>query len=632
MASRNARITLQTAVTAFISTQLPRPVLAPELDNAGKVPRSFFGDTTNLDYNAVSVSFYENVMPVVEGWQSINFNGIFSGPGGPAAAYKYVDATEFYFSDPLDHATDSGLVVSRGLRNDSQIGYQVLGLVNPASPETTPVKIYDRMPVETGEIDWQLMTYRNAANDTTVEQFSMKYGQAISWALANGVQFFCVPGEGIFFYGLVNNVAVNPNVTLQAVKQFSMGTLPYPTAVGPLANYQIIDNLPFAAADITAICASQGYLVVAAKNQIAYALLAGSKFNFSEFQDGALTGSGVRIPEELQGEITAIRAVPGGFIIFSEHNAVSAFYSSSNFATPWNFREISGCGGVRSVRNVSSESSSGAVFGTTSVGLQQITLSNAKDVSTGFDDYLSGKLFELYDYTNDNIRQLRVSSNINTRCTLIGSRYVCISAGINFQNEFELLHVFDLHLKRWGKIRKLHGDALQLSDVEVSRPLRVSDLEGYTIAERYASVTVASLMLDANVAISESRQKIGLMNLDGSITQVLIGQGDASDDVTEAIVQVAGMKIARNRNITIHTMEVDGVKDSPETQMLLHPSYDGRNYSAAVLDDSLWTKVEQVGDRLRYGGLLSANCMALTVRGKYTLTTLEVEFSMEGDM
>lgn len=630
MSSRRARITLQTAVTSFVSTQLPRPILSPELDNAGKVPRSFFGDTNNLDYNALSVSFYENVMPVVEGWQSVNFNNIFSGPP-EASALQFVDSTEFYFSDPLGLSFDPGVALGRRLTGDSQIGYQSLCLVSPSTPETSLVRLYDRMPVDSGETTWSQVVYREADNVTVVSEFPLKYGQAISWALANGVQFFCLPGVGVFFYGLVSNSAVGTTATLQAVKQLNVGDTPYPTAAGDLADYQFIDNLPFLPEDITAICAAQGYLVVAAKNEIAYALLSGSKFNFSEFQDGAVTGSGIRIPEELLGEITALRAVPGGFVIFSEHNAVSAFYSSSNFATPWNFREISGCGGVRSVRSVSHDSTKGAVFAVTSVGMQQITLSNASEISSGFDDYLSGKVFELYDYADNEIRQLRVSSNINTRCTLIGSRYVCVSCGINFQNEFELLYVYDLQLRRWGKIRKLHADALQLSDVETSRPLRVSDLEGYTIAERYASVTVASLVLDGNISISESRQKLGLLTLDGDIVQILIGQGEASDDVTEGIVRVAGIKVSRSRNITLHTAEVDGVKDFPETQLILHPSYDGRNYAAAVDDEDLWTQVEQQGDKLLYGGLLTAAAMALTVRGKYTLSTLEMEFSLEGD-
>lgn len=631
MSSRKARITLQSAVAPFVSTQLPRPVIQPELDNAGKVPRSFFSDSSGLDYNAVSVNFYENVMPVTEGWQTVNYADVFPGPGAPYAPYQYLDATEFYFSDPLGHATDTGLTVDRGLISDSEIGYHLVGRIDADDPSSTEMKLFDRMPLDRDELDWTPISYQVLTNDSSVGTFTLLQGQSISWAMAGGVQFFCVPGTGIFFYGLVDNSAVDSNVTWQAVKQFKMGTDVGVTATGDLENYQFIKNLPFEAEDIMSICAAQGYLVVAAKNQVAWALLANSVFDFEEYANGSVTGSGVRIPEELQGEVTALRAVPGGFIAFSEHNAVGAFYSSSNFANPWNFRRVSGCGGLRNVRSVSSDNVRTAVFAVTSVGLQQVTLSGAQPVDPAFDDYLSGKIFELYDYDENVIRQLRVSTNIIARCTLVGSRYVLISCGVNFVDEFEIAYVYDLLLKRWGKLRAWHGDALQLSSAESERPLRVSDLEGYTIAERYEFVTVASLVTTPNVTITESRQKIGIMLNTGQIRQVLLGQGDESDGETEGIVRVSPVRVSRSKNITLHTVEVDGQMDAPATQIILNPSYDGRTWEEAASSD-FWTLAETIGDRVKYGGLLTMHSAALTVRGKFDLSTLEIEFSMEGDM
>lgn len=629
MSSRTARITLQTAVAPFVSTQLPRPVLAPEADNAGKVPRSFYGDTNGLDYNAVSVNFFENVMPVTEGWQSVSFKEVFAAPTGDAATRTFIDASEFYFSDPLGHRDATGVTYGRGLARDNEIGYQIAGVIGDiAEPGDQTIELYDRMPISVTD-DWTRVTYRDITNLITETNYTLVEGQAISWAQPAGVQFFCVPGTGVFFYGLAINATLSANCTLQAIKQFDMGDDIGATVQAELVPYQIIKNLPFNAEDVTAICHSQGYLIVASKNQIAWALLSNSIFDFQEYANGSVTGSGTRIPEDLRGEVTALRAVPGGFIVFSEHNAVAAFYSSSNFAVPWNFRAVSSCGGVRNVRSLSQESTGGAVFGTTSAGLQQITLNGAKSIDPAFDDYLSGKIFELYRYETNTLQQLRVSTNIFSRCTLIGSRYVVVSCGINFAAEFELAYVYDMQLKRWGKVRKLHADALQLSDVETSRPLRVSDLEGYTIAERYEFVTVASLVSQPNVAISEYRQKIGVMDAKGKIQQVYISQGDESDGVTEAIVRIAPIKISRSRNITVHTVEVDGVKDTPTATMLLSPSYDGRTWEAPVAGD-FWAESERNGDRLKFGGLLTMHSAAITLRGKFDLSTLEVEFSMEG--
>ena len=629
MATRTARITLQTAVAPFVSTQLPRPVLAPDADNAGKVPRSFFGDTSGLDYNAVSVSFYENVMPVTEGWQSINTNSVFSAPSGIAPMLKFVDATEFYFSDPVGHRDATGVTYGRGLTRDSEIGYQLMAIDGEVeTPGDKTVELYDRMPISVSDV-WTKVTYRNIDNDTTNSTFTLKEGQAISWAKPNGVQFFCIPGSGVFFYGLAINATLSVNCTLQAIQQFDCGDDIGTTVDADLVPYQIVKNLPFNSEDIVAICNAQGYLVVASKNKVAYALLANSQFNFEEYKDGSVTGSGTRIPEDLNGEITALRAVPGGFIVFSEHNAVAAFYSSSNFAVPWNFRGISGAGGLRNVRSVSQDHVRGTVFATTSAGLQEITLNSAKSIDPAFDDYLSGKIFELYRYDTNQIQQLRVSSNIVTRCTLIGARYVVVSCGINFVSQFEIAYVYDMQLKRWGKIRKFHSDALQLSDVESARPLRVSDLLGYTIAERYVGVTVASLVTTPNVAISEYRQKIGLMLPTGEVQQVYVSQGDPSDDETEAVLRIAPIKVSRSKNITVHTALVDGVMDSPDSQLILQPSYDGRNWEEAPASD-FWQKISQEGDNLRYGGYLTAHSVALTLRGKFNASTLEVEFSMEG--
>lgn len=629
MATRTARITLQTAVAPFVSTQLPRPVLAPEADNAGKVPRSFYGDTSGLDYNAVSVNFYENVMPVTEGWQSVNSNPVFAAPAGVPSTLNFVDATEFYFSDPLSHRDAAGVTYGRGLARDSEIGYQLMaidGEVGTVGDKT--VKLYDRMPIAVSDV-WTEVSYRNIDNTTTSTTFTLKEGQAISWAKPNGVQFFCIPGSGVYFYGLAINTTLSVNCTLQAIKQFDCGDAIGDVVHADLAPYQIIKNLPFNAEDIVAICSAQGYLIVASKNKVAYALLANSQFNFEEYKNGSVTGSGTRIPEDLNGEITALRAVPGGFIIFSEHNAVAAFYSSSNFAVPWNFRGISGAGGLRNVRSVSQDHVRGTVYATTSSGLQEITLNGAKSIDPAFDDYLSGKVFELYRYDLNEIQQLRVSSNIVTRCTLIGARYVVISCGVNFVSQFEIAYVYDLLLKRWGKVRKFHADALQLSDVESARPLRVSDLLGYTIAERYATVTVASLVTTPNVAISEYRQKIGLMLPSGEIQQVYISQGDPSDNATEAVLRVAPIKVSRSRNVTMHTATADGVMDSPDSQIILHTSMDGRNWDPSPAPD-FWQKISEVGDSLKYGGYITAHSVALTLRGKFNVSTLEIEFSMEG--
>lgn len=649
MAHRVAKLALANAEIPFVSTQLSRGALIPDMDVGQRLPKQFWGGEASYEFGTVQVTYAENVMPVAEGWKSVSYRYVFSSPTEdgatirgsvsgtptdfPAPTAGYYDCIELRHSDPNQIETAGGAALGAVMRDkdvsylmlnsstftefgDSTTAWYRLPISYGASGDWAPLSIWD---ATWAKLDWFSSRY---TTNLTFEQY-----ETVTTAIPAGYQFICMPRTGILFFGSIRESGADLDYTTGAVWQYGCtdqtGTLAAITADWKL--YQFIENLPFNSTEVTCITGSQGYLIVASGNQVAWALASGNKFNFASYANNAVTGSDVRIPEELIGEITALAAVPGGFIIFSEQNAVAAFYSSTNFAVPWTFRKISGAGGVRSARSITKYDHQGAIYAMTSVGLQKILLNVAVDVDPAFNDYVSARRIDVRNEVTGHVEQAELSANLRTSCNLIGSRYLVVSCGTVQDTLSNFAWVYDLALKRWGKLDTQHTSVYQLQDSEESVDMTIADLGVDTLISDYGEATIDSFITDPVAILSHTRQKLGLLQVSGKTKQAVLGQGEDGDS-SQALLQFSSLQFTRNRNMTLQMIDLDGVQS---VEMSLYPSYDGRNIGSALSSD-FWSHVETSGDFTRFGGMITAQSFTFQITGKFDLSTVLVRATSEG--
>lgn len=656
MAHRVVKLALAAGQIPFVASQASRAALVPDLDMNTRVPRQFWGDDNSLDIGQVQVDYVENIMPVAEGWCSVSYTVVHESllelgativpttltgtPAPPAPAAGYSDCSELYHSDPLD-TESAGLAAHPDdafLLTNEDVLYLITG---EGAPSLTgdlvigwiyyPVK-YDKLP--------RTLSTAPAAAASTIQQSLTSYQgyhQPLTTAYAAGVQLICVPGAGLVYYGTVKIEVTTgaPPVTTSYKATSSViqwgctdqaANLAIELADPVKAAHQFIRNLPSTTTEIRCICSSQGYLIVAHKNIISWALFSNLQFNFQSYANNAITGSDSRVPEELVGDVTALVAVPGGFIIFSETNAVAAFYSSTNFAVPWTFRQISGAGGVRSNRNVSRDHIGGKIYAVTTAGLQQISLNSAVSVSPVFDDYLTGKRSESRDEETGKIITGDLTATLQAGCNVIGSRYVVVSCTSNYDNLYEFAWIYDVHLKRWGKVNQVHTGIAQLKESDSPEDMTILDIGPEIPVEMFGEATIDSFVTDPTAEITAYRQQLGLVRPDGSIYRVVLGQGELGEIAPGGFLQVSGLQLTRNRMMTLQRVEFEGTQTAT---MQLFPSYDGRTVEDAIGTD-FWSLVATDEDLTVFGGMITAQNFAFNLQGNFDLSTVIVRATTEG--
>jgi hypothetical protein len=202
---------------------------------------------------------------------------------------------------------------------------------------------------------------------------------------------------------------------------------------------------------ILGIVSSQGYLVAWSDTSVAWS----STIDPTDFVPSITTGAGGGSIEGTKGAITVLKEQSQGFIVYTTKNAVAAVYSN-NARYPFNYRPISGAGGLNDLRQIGGEESGAShwIYGT--AGLQQITTQQSLTIFPEVTDFVSGKYIDSFNWTTKEIESDIIDGTImKRRLEVIASRYLVISYGTVGPKYTHAL-VYDLALKRWGKLRLTH--------------------------------------------------------------------------------------------------------------------------------------------------------------------------------
>jgi hypothetical protein len=589
MATQRFKLPLNAATFPLISSDAARSVLVASSDVSGpRNGRAFSGSEDATDYNIPSVLYGENILPVHGGYKSISYRQVI-----PAAAPA---ATDFDQIISLRDSEERVVLYSPG--KGKNYTYDKTSLVWTSSP------------IYTGGWTVAPLSYDTLATAT------------VSRAYVDGKTFVCysniriVNGTeerdgSLFFWDTSTTV---PALVLQNPQLAAGGT-------------ELIVGLPEEVkGKISCISSSNGYLLVASELTIYWGLFTGTQFNFAVTQDGEITGSGFKIPEDIKGPITAITPVAGGFIIWTNKNAIAASYSSSNFDNPFIFREIANCGGVEDSEKIAVDQAASAppqrIVAYTTGGLQFVTLNSAETTYPNVTDFLCGKKMERWDADKHIPVESVTTLEFFTKLTFVGNRYLIISYG-SYPGRYSYALLLDTALNRWGKFRLPHVDCFPFLYNNEQYPLTYGMLMDVTYAE-LGELQYDDLYVQAS-GVTYPRQAVAFLLDTGEVKLAVMDatEQDPSDTST-AVLALGRLQLSRSSVLTLMNAELDGMTSG---KAYLVPSYDGRNFADAVEG----VAVESLKDYRKFGWeLVTGKNMNLVIEGQFDLSAIIVEGMADG--
>lgn len=372
-------------------------------------------------------------------------------------------------------------------------------------------------------------------------------------------------------------------------------------------------------ANINGICAAQGFLLAWDDLNFIYRSQPASPLNFTP--DSAL-GSGAGIPEDIRGKIVVVLPIANGYIVYTTANMVAAVFQT-NIRYPFNYKEISGSSGVVSADHVSWQDNIGDHYAWTIAGLQKVNKSQAIPIFPEVTDFLIAKIFEDYNTTTDAFEITKLSSQLSTQITVVGSRYVVISFGIS-DTLFTHAIIYDLAFKRFGKLKIDHIDCFTYV---------VPNLSGDITWDMFADLSWSDIgdttwaELATQLRTQETPKEIlGFLGIDGLVSIVNF---DLVQTNNLGVIIFGKYQYVRDRLITLDSVDLENI-DVGANFLLTHlVSLDGKT---TTFKNNLFLKVSVDGLRT-YNTIRPQNTgknHTLIGKGTFNLTSMEMKFHQDG--
>jgi hypothetical protein len=484
--------------------------------------------------------------------------------------------------------------------------------------------MHNAMPTEQG---YQSVGYSLAINPLGG---ASDFDQAITLLDTAGNKFLFVPAGGknyIFDAPVFSWVSTSPQPTIGedtlVTTAFVQGvTYIFYEGIGLFVYNNITKTLTpttligLVTSNIVGIVGASGYLLCWDINGILYW---SSTINPLDFVPSLVTGSSSGAITDLKGKIVVILPSTNGFIVYATGNAVGGSFSG-NIRFPFTLKEITGSGGIRNKEHVSFESNLDKHYALTSSGLQTLTKTASEVVLTEISDFITNRIFEDYDDATKIFTLTNLATDLLIKLTVIGSRYFVISYG---QQTFTHALVYDIVQKKWGKLKITHVDCFQ-----------------YNTPNLYGEITY-QMLLDANMLYSDltdtpyeqlnttlttaerPRRTIGFLQADGTV-KLLRFDGGQLDNT--GVFLLGKYQFTRGHGLQILGFEVENVDQGSNYAAFVLPSFDGKNFQAAVTP----TLKANTGFLRRYQLRKTGLNHTLLFTGSFNLTTVLLHYAQAG--
>lgn len=570
MTIQRFKLSLNAARFPLVSTEGNRSVFVPGLDSAPRTPKQYIGAEPSTDYNTAQVLYMENVMPVAAGLRSAGYTQLIA----PTVN------TDFDTIFPLRDSDENVVLYSPAKGKN-----YVLNPITSVWESTTHATIWGGLWTVAGG----------------------------SEAIANSrVTYAYVDGKTLVCYSRLESVEPTLDMSIMLWNPATATLTPATTSLA---------NMPFAAGTIDGIASSNGYLLVWSGLSVAWAAFNGTTFDFSPYADGAFTGAGNQIPEDVQGPILAVTGVSGGFMMFTARNCVGASYHAQNSVAPWIFREVPNAGGLATYESMTVEGSLAATYAYTTAGLQRVNLNSAESIHPQVSDFLTGRVLESFDYGTKLLAQTAITQDLSHKVTNIGNRYVVISFGAT-AGIYEYALVWDLALERFGKLKFQHTDCFYYGYPPGTTGATYSDLLSVGYDELIA--TYADMVTYPTVAVTPAQYAMAFLTATGAV-HLAHWEDLMRTDTDQGVAVLGRVQLARARGTQINRVEVDGMNAGT---VHIAPSYTGQKTESPV---ALVT-VNADGNNMIFGGAVTQKNCNIIVSGAFELSALIVEAIATGQI
>lgn len=344
--------------------------------------------------------------------------------------------------------------------------------------------------------------------------------------------------------------------------------------------------------DILGICAANGYLIAWSLTRVFWSSITDP----TDFTPSLVTGAGAGNVNDTRGPIQFCMSISGGFIVYTERNAVGASYTGNAYY-PFVFKEIVNSGGVLSIEDVTADSSNAQHYAITTSGLQQLDRLTAVGVFPELTDFLISKILEDFDEAAFTFTETQLANPVIHKLTLCANRYLICSYGSAVTAPLlSYALAYDLVLKRWGKFKIDHVDCFDYFAPLLSTTPPQDSVKG----------------------------SVGFLTSDGRVTTVNFSS--ANPNANGAFV-LGKFQFFRNALIQLNafTWENKNVDAAFECRVL--PSMDGKNFDTPVVPYLM----SSAGYLRDYNCRVPAVNVSLAAVGGFTFCSNEIEFTKLGD-
>lgn len=342
-----------------------------------------------------------------------------------------------------------------------------------------------------------------------------------------------------------------------------------------------------------------------------------SALDVLDMQESLATGAGFGTPTGIIGEIKLITPLGSGFAVYCKSNIVLAAFSG-NTQYPWLFRPVPNSTGITELYHVVSNCDDGSNYAWTSSGLLKLAVSGVDTVFPEVTEFIAGRVMEDYDTALGVFTLIESTSNLSVKLSFLASRYLAISYGIN---GFTHALVYDLALKRWGKLKLNHEVLFNLvfdAEVNISTYYEI----GLVTYDSFSGVLYDNLISNKAEAPS-ARHSMAAIDGTGKVSLVII---DFISDASDSVIFFGKYQLTRSGMVSIEEIELESVdSDSSDFTLDLLTSVDGLNTSSVVTPYN-----EILGKMRKYYTNISGLNHTLRIKGTFHLNSLLIRFSGEG--
>lgn len=366
---------------------------------------------------------------------------------------------------------------------------------------------------------------------------------------------------------------------------------------------------------VIGITAANGYLIAWTRTGVFWSALVTPTNFIPSIQTGAGGGS----VADAKGPINFCVPLPGGFVIYCQKNAVGASYTANtNF--PYIIKEITGSGGVASPDNVAFQGNVTYHLAMTSAGLQQVSLDSAISTMPEVSDFLTANTFEDFDEITVSFTAQNLTAPVGIKLAMISERFIIISYGVQ-PPDYTHAILYDMALNRYGKLKINHRCAFSFISPAPYGLITYEDLLMTTI-DSLGSAVYGDFFVSLQPDIIP-KQNLAFLQQDGTVRLVDFSIGEFTADG----VFIIGKFQYRRGNVMVHQRtEVDTLNQGETCNLFLLPTFDGKDFTAAVA-----TTVIQSGPLTRtFAKRFTASNISLCLIGAFNLTSMVMNFTIGG--